>query len=259
MGVLNVTPDSFSDGGKFFDAQAAVVQAQRMIAEGADIIDVGGASSRPGADVVPVQEELRRVVPVIEAIAGAAGEISVSIDTFHPEVAAAALDAGATMVNDITGLADEGMMQLVARRNVPVVIMHMQGTPQNMQKDPKYSDVVEDVVAFFKERITAAKRAGVSEQNIILDPGIGFGKKLEHNLQILKNVPAFRELGFPVLIGASRKSFIEKITGLPVEERLEATLAAHVVAALGGADIVRVHDVQEHKRALAIADSIRNA
>ena len=257
MGVVNVTPDSFSDRGKHFRVEQAVAHAKQLIADGADIIDIGGESSRPGAAPVSEQEELRRILPLIEWL-HAESDVMISADSYKPAVARAALDAGADMVNDITGLRSQNMMQLVAERGVPVVIMHMQGEPQTMQQHPTYTDVVFDIRSFFEERIRTAKECGIRDEQIILDPGIGFGKTLEYNLTILKRLHEFVSLGYPVLVGASRKSFIEKITGLPVEERVEASIAAHIIAVINGAHIIRVHDVKEHKRALAIVNAIHN-
>lgn len=258
MGVLNVTPDSFSDGGKFFTVDAAVKQAHTMVKEGADSIDVGGESSRPGAAPVSEDEEIERVLPIIERLAKEI-DVPISIDTVKPHVANEALSAGATMINDISGFRNNEMIQVAASHDVPVVLMHMQGDPQTMQAQPRYTDVVNDINTFFTERIALLLKNGVRREHIILDPGIGFGKTLEHNLEILRRCAEFTTHGYPVLVGASRKSFIEKISGLPVEERLEGSLAAHCVAALNGAAIVRVHDVQAHRRALDIIDAIKHA
>lgn len=254
MGILNVTPDSFSDGGKFLDANAAIAQAKQMVHDGADIIDIGGESSRPGSEPVSEQEELRRVLPVIRALAPAIN-VPISIDTYKPAVAQQTLEAGACMINDITGLRDGAMIAVAAKHHVPVVLMHIQGRPKTMQEHPVYDDVIADIKRFFVERIAAAEQAGISD--IILDPGIGFGKTTEHNLQILHRLDEFQELGRPLLIGPSRKSFIGNLTGLPVEERLEGTIAAAVIAAYNGANIVRVHDVKACKRALLVADAIK--
>ena len=256
MGILNITPDSFSDGGKFFRTAAAIAQAKQMIADGADIIDIGGESTRPGAEPVSKEDELARVIPVIDALRKdpKSSAIVISIDTQKPEVAQAAVTHGANMVNDVTGLRDPAMCAVVAKYNVPVVIMHMQGEPRTMQKDPTYGNVIEEIKTFFKQRVAEAEAAGIARANIILDPGIGFGK---HNLLILKNLREFVALGFPVLIGPSRKSFIGAVTGgLPVEDRLEGTLAAVAIAIMNGAAIVRVHDVKETKRVVQIVDAI---
>lgn len=254
MGVLNVTPDSFSDGGKFNTIQNAVTQAQRLVREGADVVDIGGESSRPGSEPVSVEEELKRIIPVFEALEGSIA-VPLSIDTLKPEVAEAALKRGATIVNDISGLCNEKMREVVAQFNATAVIMHMQGVPKDMQLDPEYEDVVEDVKQFFKERIAKANEAGI--RNIILDPGIGFGKTLNHNLTLLRCLDEFTELGYPILVGTSRKSFIGALTGdAPINDRLEGTLASVVLAAEYGATWVRVHDVREVDRALKVANAV---
>lgn len=254
MGVLNITPDSFSDGGLFMDSAQALAHAKQMVQDGADIVDVGGESTRPGAKLVSQEEELRRVKPVVDLLVREG--IVVSIDTQKPGVAEECLQKGASLVNDVSGLKNEAMAQIVARHNVPVVIMHMKGTPQDMQQDPAYErGVVEEIKEFFRERIQKAKEAGI--QDIILDPGIGFGKTLEHNLEILRRLSEFKDLGYPLLIGTSRKSFIGKLMGnAPPEERLEGTIASMIVAVMNGARFVRVHDVKECKRALLVADAI---
>jgi len=251
MAILNVTPDSFSDGGRYNTVRAAVRQAKQMITAGADSIDIGGESSRPGAATVSVAEELRRVVPVIKALRKIS-TIPISIDTYKPEVAAVALQLGATMVNDISGLRDPLMRQVVAQAKCDVVIMHMLGTPGTMQKHPRYKNVVRDIKKFFQAQIKLALQAGIKPNKIILDPGIGFGKTIQHNLNILNNLNTFVTLGYPVLIGASRKSFIGKLTGAEVQDRLPGTLAAHLIAVQNGATILRVHDVVEHVQALSI-------
>ncbi|MBM4079471.1 MAG: dihydropteroate synthase [Planctomycetes bacterium] len=256
MGVLNVTPDSFSDGGQHFAAEAAVRHGLEMVEAGADIIDVGGESTRPGAETVPETDEIRRVVPVIEALMAKATPF-ISIDTYKPAVAAAALDAGARMVNDVNGLRDAKMMALVARRGVPAVIMHMQGTPRDMQKNPTYADVVGDILAFLRAQIAAAVRAGVAAERLIVDPGIGFGKTVAHNLEILRRLDEFRSLGRPVMIGTSRKSFIGHVLGVPVEQRLMGTAATVAWAVAKGARIVRVHDVREAAQVVRMCDAIK--
>lgn len=254
MGVLNVTPDSFSDGGRFLEPNKAVEHAKQMAAEGADIIDVGGQSTQPGAEALSSEEELQRVRPVVEALTGEF-DVPISIDTFHPEVADECLRTGASILNDVCGLRDARMLEVAARHSAPAVLMHMLGTPQTMQKDIHYDDVVEDLKHFFRDRIEKAEAAGVRQ--IMIDPGIGFGKTAAHNLEILRRLGEFKELGYPVLVGPSRKSFIGNITGLPADQRVEGTIAAVTVAAMNGADAVRVHDVRECKRALQIADAIR--
>ena len=259
MGILNVTPDSFSDGGRFFAREDALRQAERMLEEGADILDVGGESSRPGADPVSEEEEVRRTAPIIEYLATRL-DVVLSVDTYKAEVAHRALDAGATMVNDISALRfDPKMARLAARYDVPVVLMHMKGTPKTMQRSPQYGDLMGEIRAFLGERSDAAVREGIPHEQIILDPGIGFGKTVEHNLEILARLDAFRALGCPLLIGPSRKSFIGALLDLPADERLEGTLAAIVCAIWNGAHIVRVHDVREAVRAVRIADAIRRA
>ena len=256
MGVLNVTPDSFSDGGLFFDVEAAVTHAKQMVHDGADIIDVGGESTRPGSAPLSAKEEVQRILPVVTRLTH---EISVpiSIDTYKPLVAKACLKAGVHLVNDITGLANPDMTSIVAKNDVPVIIMHMQGTPTNMQEHPTYNDVIKEINTFFHERITNARNAGIKK--VIIDPGIGFGKTLEHNLFILKHLDSFTTHGCPLLVGPSRKSFIGRITGLPAQERLEGTIAAVAIAVMNGAHIVRVHDVKECKRAIQVTDAIRGA
>lgn len=259
MGILNVTPDSFSDGGKFFSLESAVARARQLIGEGADIVDIGGESSRPGAQPVALEEELRRVVPVIRAIRQESA-VPISIDTYKAAVAEAALDAGANIVNDISALRfDPQMVTVVAHARVPVVLMHMLGTPQTMQRNPVYTDVVREIKEFLAERIAFAVAHGI--ERIIIDPGIGFGKTVEHNIEILRRLGELKELRCPILIGTSRKSFIGRLGSttsepLPIDQRLEGTIASTVIAVLNGAQIVRVHDVAPMKRALAIIDAV---
>jgi dihydropteroate synthase len=258
IGVLNVTPDSFSDGGEFFRAEPAVSHAEKMFDEGAQVIDVGGESTRPGSDPVSPEEELRRVLPVIQGILSARPDSIVSIDTYRSSIAEAALDAGARAVNDVTALGDPRMAGLMAERGCPIILMHMLGEPKSMQQDPRYEDVVREVRDFLAERAERAIRAGVELENIILDPGIGFGKALEHNLKLLKRLDSLVELGFPVLVGVSRKSFLGKITGCEdPKSRLFGTMAANVLAYERGASLFRVHDVRANKEALAVAAAIR--
>jgi dihydropteroate synthase len=255
MGVVNVTPDSFSDGGLYFDAGAAIAHGEELARAGAAILDVGGESTRPGAEEVAVEEELRRVVPVIEGLAGREAEISV--DTSKAAVAAAALDAGATIVNDVTALrGDPEMAALCAERGATVVLMHMLGTPRTMQREPAYDDVVADVRAFLAERIGAALAAGVIEERVWLDPGIGFGKTAEHNMELLRRLPELAELGRPLVVGTSRKSFIGKVDGSDAGERLGGTIASSVLAAAAGAELLRVHDVAEVGQAMAVATAV---
>ena len=259
MGVVNATPDSFSDGGEFFDPDRAVSQAALLLDEGAQIVDVGGESTRPGSDPVSPEEELRRVIPVVRDILTTRPEAIVSVDTYRASTAEAALDAGANIVNDVTALTDPRMVYLVAERDCWVVLMHMQGEPKSMQRDPRYEDVVREVRDFLANRAERAVRAGVDEENIIIDPGIGFGKTLQHNLKLLNNLDVLAQLGFPVLVGASRKSFLSKISGGGAKERLFGTVAANVVAYERGATLFRVHDVRSNKEALAVAAAVQGA
>ncbi len=252
MGVVNVTPDSFSDGGEAFSAEAAIVRGLAMAAAGADFVDVGGESTRPGSEPVPVDEELRRVVPVVSALAAAG--VRVSIDTRRSEVMAAALDAGAAIVNDITALGgDPRSLPLVAERQAAVVLMHMQGEPRTMQRDPRYHDAPRDVCAWLSARLEACLAAGIARQRIALDPGIGFGKTLEHNLAILARLSLYRPLGCALVIGVSRKSFIARLNGeAPVQRRLPGSLAAGLAAVAQGAHILRVHDVEDTLQAVNV-------
>jgi dihydropteroate synthase len=257
MGIINVTPDSFSDGGLRFDPVKAIADGVTMMQGGADILDVGGESSRPGATAVSEDEELARVLPVLR---GLRKEIDapLSIDTYKARVARAALDAGADIVNDISALRfDPAMAALVAGEKVPVVLMHMQGTPRTMQREPKYHDVVREVRDFLAALLYEAIDAGISQEMIVIDPGIGFGKALQHNLELLRGLPMIAALGRPVLLGASRKAFIGRILNSDVSDRLEGSLAIAVAAVLGGANIIRAHDVPETAKAVKIADAIR--
>jgi len=256
MGILYVTPDSFSDGGQFPDVQSAVDAAMRMAKQGAEILDIGGESSRPGSAPVSEAEELRRVLPVIEALAGKV-KVAISIDTLKPEVAKAAIAAGASIVNDIgANRTEEGMWRLVAETGAGYVAMHMQGTPQTMQARPHYQDVVAEVMAFFEERLDRLRRCGVSEEQVIFDPGIGFGKTLEHNLQLLGSLQRFQRIGRPVLLGVSRKSFMGKLLGTEVDERLPAGLACASLATADGIAMIRVHDVPETVQAVRMTEAI---
>jgi dihydropteroate synthase len=259
VGVLNVTPDSFSDGGDFLVPEKAASRAAAMLDEGAEIIDVGGESTRPGSDPVPQEEEARRVVPVIRAILADRPDAVISIDTYHAATAGVALAAGARVVNDVTALrGDPRMADVVAGSGCPVVLMHMLGEPKTMQRDPRYEDVVREVRCFLAARAEHAFAAGVERENIILDPGIGFGKTLEHNLTLLRHLDALVELGFPVLVGASRKRFIGRITGVEeARERVFGTVAANVLAYERGATLFRVHDVRASREALAVALAVR--
>ena len=255
MGVVNVTPDSFSDGGLYLDPEAAIAHGLDLVAAGAEILDVGGESTRPGAEPVGEEEELRRVVPVIQGLSGSRSRISV--DTSKAAVAAAALDAGAEIVNDVTALrGDPAIAVLCAERGATVVLMHMLGEPRTMQDAPRYEDVVDDVKAFLAERLEAAVAAGVAEERVWLDPGIGFGKTGAHNMELLRRLGELRELGRPLVVGTSRKSFIGKVDGSPADQRLGGTIASSVLAAAEGADVLRVHDVAEMSQALAVATAI---
>jgi dihydropteroate synthase len=254
MGILNVTPDSFSDGGLFNDVDTAVTHAKKMFSDGADLIDVGGESSRPGSEPLSEKEELARILPVVTRLVDEVS-VPISIDTYKPLVADTCLKAGAHLINDITGLTNPNMRRVASKNNVPVVLMHMLGTPKIMQQKPVYQDLLGELIAFFQKQITTAHNTGI--QQIIIDPGIGFGKTVEHNLQILKHLETFKTLGCPLLAGPSRKSFIGTITGLPVNERLEGTIAAVTIAVMNGANIVRIHDVKECRRAIQVVDAIR--
>jgi dihydropteroate synthase len=259
MGVLNVTPDSFSDGDQFFGQRAAVDRAIAMVDDGADIVDVGGESTRPGSDPVPVDEELRRVVPVIENAAAHVG-VPISVDTRRAEVARAALDAGAVIVNDVTAGRDPGMFDVVREAGAGYVAMHMRGEPKTMQDAPRYADVVNEVTAFLRERVEAASLAGIQTDRVAVDPGIGFGKDLDHNLALLHHVDAIAAIGRPVVVGPSRKRFIGTILdGAGEQERLEGTIGAASWLAWRGAHVVRVHDVLEVSRALRVVDAIARA
>lgn len=260
MGVVNVTPDSFSDGGLFFDPATAITQGRALAAAGADILDIGGESTRPGAAEVSEADELARVLPVIRGLRGAAPEIS--IDTMKPGVAAAALEAGANLVNDVTGLREsDALARLAAKAGARLCVMHMQGVPRTMQNDPKYEDVVGEVLAFLRGAVERAVAAGVPRHRVIVDPGIGFGKTFDHNLTLLKHLGRFRELEVPILVGCSRKAFLGALTGgKPPRERDVATAAAVAVTAMmGTADIVRVHAVSEARDAAAVGDAVRTA
>jgi len=254
MGIVNVTPDSFSDGGLHEQRDAARTHALRLIEEGADIIDIGGESTRPGAQPVGIQEELDRVLSLIEALQGA--PVPVSIDSFKPEVMRAAIAAGAQMVNDINALQDEAAMQVVAGSDVAVCLMHKQGTPQTMQAQPEYRDVVTEVSDYLRERIAAAEAAGIARERIVVDPGFGFGKTLEHNLALLRELNKFKALGVTVLAGLSRKSMLGALTGQEVGQRQSASVAAALIAVQHGAKIVRVHDVRPTVDAFKIWNAI---
>jgi dihydropteroate synthase len=255
MGILNVTPDSFSDGGEFLDADAAINHGVEMAEQGADIIDIGGESTRPRSDPVSPEEELKRVRPVAEGLLQKV-DVPISIDTRRPTVATEIVELGAQMVNDVSGLRDPEMVSTLGRLNVPVVAMHMLGTPKTMQEKPEYKDVMGEILGYLRNQIDSAVKGGIQRENIILDPGIGFGKTVDHNLEIIRRLGEMRSLGLPILVGASRKSFIGKILDSEVDNRLEGSLAALVSSVLNGANIVRVHDVGESVRVVKIADSI---
>lgn len=254
MGIVNVTPDSFSDGGRYTSFSQAVDHAHRLIADGADMLDIGGESTRPGAAEVSEQEELDRVLPVIEGLRGIS--VPISIDTWKPVVMRAAIKAGATMVNDVNALQAEGALQAVAAGGVAICLMHKQGTPQSMQQQPQYEDVVAEVMDFLKQRIEVAVAAGIGHERLFIDPGFGFGKTLAHNLALLRELQTFATLGVPVLAGVSRKSMLGTITGREVQERLAASVAAAMLAVQRGASIVRVHDVRETVDALKILEAV---
>jgi dihydropteroate synthase len=260
MGILNVTPDSFSDGGSFADPAAAVRRAGLMLEEGAAILDVGGESTRPGAREVPTAVEIDRVVPVIRGIRALGTAVPISVDTRKAEVAEAALAAGANIVNDVSALGDPEMGRVVARHDAGLVLMHMQGTPETMQDDPAYEDVVEQVAAHLGERLERARLDGVAPERVVLDPGIGFGKTAEHNLALIRGLPRLAALGRPVLLGASRKAFLGRILGgAPPDARLHATIGACVAGLIFGARIFRVHDVRPVAEALRVAEAVRVA
>jgi dihydropteroate synthase len=254
MGIVNVTPDSFSDGGLFFDTGAAVAHGRELVGAGADLLDIGGESTRPGAEPVGTVEELRRVLPVVEGLAGLA---PISVDTSKAEVASAAIDAGATIVNDVTALrGDPEMAAVCAGAGVEVVLMHMLGTPRTMQQDPRYDDVVAEVRDFLLQRVETASAAGIDRDRIWIDPGIGFGKDVGHNLELLRHTDRFADTGLPVLVGPSRKAFIGRLDGSPEADRTGGTVAACIAAMEGGAGMVRVHDVQPVAQALRIREAI---
>lgn len=256
MGILNVTPDSFSDGGRFLEPEKAADHGLQLLEEGADILDIGGESSRPGSDPVSATEELNRTIPVIQALR-ARTQALLSIDTTKSLVAQAALDAGVDIINDISaGNFDPGMLPLAAHYQVPIILMHMQGKPKSMQEKPSYANLLEEIKQFLRDKIAAAQEAGIPPERIILDPGIGFGKTYRDNLTLIKNLDHFSDLNQPIQIGISRKAFIGKILDLPPEERVEGTIAAALLSIIHGAHILRVHDVQAVKRAVLVAESI---
>jgi dihydropteroate synthase len=259
MGVLNVTPDSFSDGGFFLNKEKAISRGLRMVEEGADVIDIGGESTRPGSKPVELEEELRRVIPVIESLEREV-DVPISIDTYKSAVAQKAVEAGAQIINDISGLHfDPNLAQVAAREDIPLVLMHIRGTPETMQRDVHYSSLFAEIIRYLKNSISMAESAGIAPGQIIIDPGIGFGKTMEDNLLILKHLYEFRILGKPILLGTSRKNFIGKILSAEVGDRLEGTLSSIAIAVLNGAHIIRSHDVLEAKKVIAVADAVRLA
>jgi dihydropteroate synthase len=255
MGIVNVTPDSFSDGGKFTQVELAVEHALRLISEGADILDIGGESTRPNAQPVSLQEELDRVLPVIESLTGQIN-IPISIDTYKPQVMREAIKFGASIVNDVRALQEEGAVEAVAKTNAGVCLMHMQGTPQTMQINPAYDDVVNEVTLFLKERAYVCEQANITKNRILLDPGFGFGKTRAHNIALIKQLPDFLKLGYPILVGLSRKSVLGQVTGQDVNARVYASVAAAVISAMKGARILRVHDVIATVEALKVVAAI---
>lgn len=257
MGILNVTPDSFSDGGQFSEVDVAVERALLMQEQGAQIVDIGGESTRPGAEAVSAQEEILRVVPVIEKLSHVS-DICISIDTSKPEVMSAAIKAGASMVNDVNALCADGAVEVCTKHDVPVCLMHMKGEPRTMQNNPVYKDVVLDVTSFLLERAEVCIKAGLKKEHIVLDPGFGFGKTLEHNLQLLKHYDALCALNFPVMMGISRKSMLGLITGCEVDERLVPSIAAVVAGYQKGGRLFRVHDVKDTKNALLLCEAIND-
>ena len=256
QGILNITPDSFSDGGRFIEPEKAFLRAIKMIEEGVDIIDVGGESTRPGSDPISVDEELGRIIPIIERIKKES-DCLISVDTYKSNVASEAINSGASIVNDISGLTyDKKMASLIIEKNIPLILMHMKGNPKTMQEKPFYKDVISEICNFFKMQINQLRKLNFSFNKIILDPGIGFGKTLDHNLLILNNLNIIRKLGHPVAIGTSRKSFIGEILGLPTNDRIEGSISSNIVAIINGANIIRVHDIAEMKKAVFVLDRI---
>ena len=256
MGIINITPDSFSDGGLYLESEDAIDHAKKLVEDGADIIDIGGESTRPFSDAVSVDEELKRVLLAIKLLSKSI-DAPISIDTYKPQVAEECIKNGAAMINDIYGLRNREMMEVAKRYNVPAIIMHMKGEPKSMQQNPIYGDAVIEIKNFLQSRVNEARKFGI--KNLIIDPGIGFGKLLQHNLEILKRLSEFEDIGCPILIGTSRKSFIGSITGLCAKERFEGTIASVCASIINGANIIRVHDVKECKRAALVIDAIKNA
>jgi dihydropteroate synthase len=258
MGILNITPDSFSDGGLYYNKQNAVNRGIQLIEEGADILDIGGESSRPGSDPITAEEEKKRILPVLSEIRKKT-DTFISVDTTKSEVLKAALDQGADILNDISGMRfDPKMLEVASEKNIPVVIMHMKGTPKNMQKMPKYKNVIEEIKSFLKKRVKTALKAGIKKNKIIIDPGIGFGKRLKDNLKIIGNLSSFNELDLPILIGVSRKSFIGNLLNVTSDQRIEGTIASSLVSVLQGAHILRSHDIASLKKAVIVTEAIMN-
>jgi len=258
MGILNITPDSFSEGGLYYNKQNAVTRGLKFIEEGADILDIGGESSRPGSDPITAEEEKKRILPVLSEIRKKT-DTFISVDTTKSEVLKAALDQGADILNDISGMRfDPKMLEVASEKNIPVVIMHMKGTPKNMQKRPKYKNVIEEIKSFLKKRVKTALKTGIKKNKIIIDPGIGFGKRLKDNLIIIGNLSSFKELALPILIGVSRKSFIENLLNVTPDQRIEGTIASSLVSVLQGAHILRSHDIASLKKAVIVTEAIMN-
>ena len=256
MGVLNLTPDSFSDGGLFTTKEKALDQCLKMINEGADLIDVGGESTRPGSDPLSINEELDRTIPIIEKIRSIT-DCTISIDSYKSEVVEAALNVGANIVNDISGLTfDHNMAELISQKYVPIIMMHINGKPKLMQENPQYDNLIKDILHFFSRQLKLAQSAGIDSSKIILDPGLGFGKKVEHNFELIRKLPQICAMGFPVLVGPSRKSFIGEALNLPINDRIEGTMASITASVINGARIVRVHDIQKTRRTVTVTEKI---
>lgn len=256
MGIVNVTPDSFSDGGQYFSVDKALIQARKLVDEGAAIIDIGGESTRPGSSPVEVDEEIRRVLPAIQAISSEL-DVVVSIDTMKADVMRAAVDAGAGLINDVNALRSNGALQAAAELNVPVCLMHMQGSPQTMQQSPHYDDVLAEVMTFLKQRVTACENAGIARDKLLLDPGFGFGKRAKHNLRLMKHLQTFMTLNLPLLVGVSRKSIVGEMLNVSVDERLSGSLALASIAVWQGAKIIRSHDVRETVQAIRLCQYVQ--
>ena len=256
MGVLNLTPDSFSDGGLFTTKEKALDHCLKMINEGADLIDVGGESTRPGSDPLSINEELDRTIPIIEKIRSIT-DCTISIDSYKSKVVEAALNVGANIVNDISGLTfDHNMAELISQKNAPIIMMHINGKPKIMQENPRYDNLLKDILGFFSRQLELAQSVGIDSSKIILDPGLGFGKKVEHNFELIRKLPQICAMGFPVLVGPSRKSFIGEALNLPINDRIEGTMASITASVINGARIVRVHDIQKTRRTVTVTEKI---